>query len=356
MNAQDYYPFGMEMPGRTYVAAGAGNYRFGFNGKENDNEVNGVGNWQDYGLRMYDPRVGRFSSIDPLTKKYPELAPYQFASNRPIEGIDLDGAELFKKDNNNYMRSYDPVFSAPDAWTGANNAAGNVLNFLSNLTYGPFCEFSKSVNNYFAGGYKEPTTDPISSTIDFTNEQYEYFHGTPFSQILKDYGNAATDLKNYELAGQYLLFRRFSLRELPIKPTFGPLPLPTAGEMFTSSISTRGALEKYAIGTKYNSFWNMNEFIMNNKTFDLISNAFKTIVDVTSTDAKTLKASSLYKKLRALSKTTQVGADYKRILQVYIKENAYKAEEISAYKEKIREFIKSEQLNVDFNVEEVRKH
>jgi len=33
--------------------------------------------------------------VDPLTKKYPELTPYQFASNRPIDGIDLDGLEHF---------------------------------------------------------------------------------------------------------------------------------------------------------------------------------------------------------------------------------------------------------------------
>lgn len=32
-------------------------------------------------------------SVDPLTKKYPELTPYQFASNRPIDGIDQDGLE-----------------------------------------------------------------------------------------------------------------------------------------------------------------------------------------------------------------------------------------------------------------------
>jgi RHS repeat-associated protein len=83
----DYYPFGMGMPGRKY-ALGNG-YRYGFNGKENDNEVKGEGNQQDYGMRIYDPRVGRFLSVDPITKKNPELTPYQFASNRPIEGIEL---------------------------------------------------------------------------------------------------------------------------------------------------------------------------------------------------------------------------------------------------------------------------
>jgi hypothetical protein len=31
--------------------------------------------------------------VDPLQKKYPDLTPYQFASNSPIDGTDLDGRE-----------------------------------------------------------------------------------------------------------------------------------------------------------------------------------------------------------------------------------------------------------------------
>ena len=71
-------------------------YRYGFNGKEMDNDVKGFGNQQDYGMRIYDPRLGRFLSVDPISKEYPELTPYQFASNRPIDGIDLDGLEWSK--------------------------------------------------------------------------------------------------------------------------------------------------------------------------------------------------------------------------------------------------------------------
>lgn len=89
--AQDYYPFGMLMPGRNYNASA---YKFGFNGKENDIEVMGItGALQDYGMRQYNSLLAQFMSVDPITKKYPELTPYQFASNRPIDGIDLDGME-----------------------------------------------------------------------------------------------------------------------------------------------------------------------------------------------------------------------------------------------------------------------
>ncbi|MCX6263177.1 MAG: hypothetical protein NTZ47_01365, partial [Bacteroidetes bacterium] len=86
---QDYYAFGMQMPGRKL----SGGYRYGFNGKENDNEVKGEGNQQDYGMRIYDGRIGKFLSVDPLTSHYPFYTPYAFAGNKPIQYVDLDGTE-----------------------------------------------------------------------------------------------------------------------------------------------------------------------------------------------------------------------------------------------------------------------
>jgi RHS repeat-associated protein len=70
-----------------------GYYRYGFNGKEMDNEVSGAGNQYDYGFRIYNPRLGRFLSVDPLTPKFPFYTPYQFSGNKPISNIDLDGRE-----------------------------------------------------------------------------------------------------------------------------------------------------------------------------------------------------------------------------------------------------------------------
>ncbi len=75
------------------VDGSEGMYRYGFNGKENDNEIKGEGNQQDYGMRIYDPRLGRFLSVDPLTTSYPWYTPYQYAGNIPTTMIDLDGLE-----------------------------------------------------------------------------------------------------------------------------------------------------------------------------------------------------------------------------------------------------------------------
>jgi RHS repeat-associated protein len=90
----DYYPFGMTMLGRSYEAAGIDGHRYGYNGKENDNEVKGEGNQQDYGARIYDPRVGRWLSVDPLMIKYPSLSPYNSVANSPIFYVDPDGREI----------------------------------------------------------------------------------------------------------------------------------------------------------------------------------------------------------------------------------------------------------------------
>lgn len=64
-------------------------YRYGFQGQEKDDEIKGEGNSYDFGERLYDPRIGRWSSTDNIDK--PWLSPYQFASNNPINNLDPDG-------------------------------------------------------------------------------------------------------------------------------------------------------------------------------------------------------------------------------------------------------------------------
>ena len=88
LSASDYYPFGMAMKERTFENS---EYRYGFNGKEND--IDFGSHIQDYGFRLYSRESARFLSVDPLTRDYPELTTYQFASNTPIQAVDLDGLE-----------------------------------------------------------------------------------------------------------------------------------------------------------------------------------------------------------------------------------------------------------------------
>jgi RHS repeat-associated protein len=90
-NISDYSPFGAPLDGRTIQSDF---YRRGFNGMEKDDEVKGVGNSYDFGARMYDSRLGRWLTIDPLASKYPSLSPYNFVGNSPVVFVDPDGEKI----------------------------------------------------------------------------------------------------------------------------------------------------------------------------------------------------------------------------------------------------------------------
>lgn len=90
------FPVFRQTPYKGYSKTCKGVYRYGFNGKENDNEIKGLGDQQDYGMRVYDTRLGKFLSVDPLSDDYPYYSTYQFAGNMPISFIDLDGCEPAK--------------------------------------------------------------------------------------------------------------------------------------------------------------------------------------------------------------------------------------------------------------------
>lgn len=88
MSVSDYYPFGMEMPGRN---ANSGDYRYSFGGHEKDDEVKGNGNHLSFGDYGYDPRLGRRWNIDPVDKPYESS--YATFANNPIAFVDPDGED-----------------------------------------------------------------------------------------------------------------------------------------------------------------------------------------------------------------------------------------------------------------------
>ncbi len=70
---------------------GTGNYRYGFNGKENDDEVKGEGESYNTEFRLYDPLIGRWLTVDPLQKDLPWQSPYVGMDNKPVIRNDVDG-------------------------------------------------------------------------------------------------------------------------------------------------------------------------------------------------------------------------------------------------------------------------
>ncbi len=82
-----YDPFGMTLVGRAWSSGSE--YRYGFNGQEQDDEVYGNGNLNTAEFWGYDARLGRRWNLDPICQT--SLSPYATMDNNPIGKNDING-------------------------------------------------------------------------------------------------------------------------------------------------------------------------------------------------------------------------------------------------------------------------
>lgn len=104
VNASGYYPFGMLMPGRT---AQTQRYRFGYSGLERDDELKGAGNSYYTSARLFDPRVGRWLSPDPVDSA--SQSPFAGFGNNPARFSDASGAATDDETKLQEMAKNDPM-------------------------------------------------------------------------------------------------------------------------------------------------------------------------------------------------------------------------------------------------------
>ena len=84
VQATDYYPFGMR---QEPLAVLSSDNKYLYNGKELQEDTD----WYDYGARMYDAKLGRFTTIDLMAETFDNQSPYLYAYNNPVRFTDYMG-------------------------------------------------------------------------------------------------------------------------------------------------------------------------------------------------------------------------------------------------------------------------
>jgi LysM repeat protein len=95
-------------------------------------------------------------SVDPLTKKYPWYTPYQFAGNKPIWAVDIDGLEESYSNT-----AFKAIFGSPSSYSHPNTA----LDIITNKRLQYQVTFANSPTGRFLGGVYNATAGVAGSIV-----------------------------------------------------------------------------------------------------------------------------------------------------------------------------------------------
>ncbi len=153
----NYYPFGLKHQGYNDIANSCGNEQaqnYKYNGKEYEDSF-GL-NIYEMDLRQYDPAIGRWTVMDPVT--HHDFSPYSAFDNNPVYWSDPSGANSvrYNWDTGNY-----DVFGKNDDLLGSFDPEqfGNYLNNPEAFA-AKFYEFSDFDENNGNGGGGKGNGDP----------------------------------------------------------------------------------------------------------------------------------------------------------------------------------------------------
>ena len=105
VEASDYYPFGKRItpppvaePVEATSQSATSPNRWLFSGKESQSFLYANIPLLDFGARMYNPTIARWTTSDPMSEKYYGISPYVYCLGNPISIIDPNGMDIWTMD------------------------------------------------------------------------------------------------------------------------------------------------------------------------------------------------------------------------------------------------------------------
>ncbi|QJB34759.1 hypothetical protein HF329_27055 [Chitinophaga oryzae] len=188
-----YYPFGITMDRISFNALKGTNYHENivkYNGKSLEHKEFGDGGGlelYDYGARLYNPQIGRWSVLDKLAEKYDAWSPYQYTYNNPVKFLDPDGRIIINSNpagSEAYQRAQTALYilkrTNPEVYKLLDESTVNVYikterlnspeayhpSFIGNITKGTTAPAILSPKSFNVANIVKNGNNPVSADID----------------------------------------------------------------------------------------------------------------------------------------------------------------------------------------------
>jgi len=147
-----YYPYGLKVKGICAKAFDKGENKHGYQGSyEEDEEETG---WSEFGLRMYDPQIGRWAGNDPNDEF---ASPFVGMGCNPVNLVDPTGGGIG-----------DIIGSAlSENWLGTavGTVVGTAVGYLTSGGASPHARFTNMAMGFFAGAVVGNLTEAYGYNI-----------------------------------------------------------------------------------------------------------------------------------------------------------------------------------------------
>ncbi|QHS56492.1 RHS repeat-associated core domain-containing protein [Mucilaginibacter sp. 14171R-50] len=181
LQQNDYYAFGLSIKSLEPNVPSPKN-QYLYNGKELQDETG----LYDYGARLYDPVIGRWTNCDPHASSYFSISSYSYVNNNPITSIDPDGRDLI-------------VLSAPTHAGGYGHAAVLIGNDKTGYKY-----YSKNGTTEHKGAWGASDKHPVVGRKYASLKEFEASEDNkkdgPYEKAYELKTDEATDKKMEEAA------------------------------------------------------------------------------------------------------------------------------------------------------------
>jgi RHS repeat-associated protein len=123
-----YYAFGMQMAG-GYTPGSNANKKLYNAGSEWQDDIEGLADYYSTFFREYDPVIGRFNSVDPVSESFESWTTYHYSYNNPVNFNDPMGnaaayttEDMIREMREEYRAWHDPLYGDNSSWSTVERA------------------------------------------------------------------------------------------------------------------------------------------------------------------------------------------------------------------------------------------